>query len=174
MRDQQGTEWGFGVGAFLFHPSIARGISYNEDMTRRAWLFIALGAALLAGCVFGWKWSERPPYKFMDGAELWLVEQRGGAYTLTYTTESPLDAVAARAQSNGFELKYTKDLGDAWASVGVSPRFEISRWYGWRIIPPISPETSGFITVSDVAPSPVLRLRAWLFDLRRPRDSHGI
>lgn len=142
-------------------------------MKRGKWWIIALSLALLAAFGGVWKWCERPPYAFMEGAKLYSVERRGGAYTLTYTTESPLAEIAANARLSGFELKYSKDRGAAWTSVGVSPRFQIYRWYGWRIIPPISTETSGFITVSDVASSPVLRLRAWLSDLRRPRSTHG-
>ena len=42
-------------------------------MRKRRWLLAGLSLALLAACVAVWKWSERPPYAFMEGAEIRYV-----------------------------------------------------------------------------------------------------
>ena len=78
----------FGVGA-----------SYNEAMKRRRWWFIGLALALLAACVFCWKWRERPPYKFMEGAVITDFFVGGGSTVIEFRSSKGIQALKARADA---------------------------------------------------------------------------
>lgn len=72
-------------------------------MKRRKWWIIALSLSLLAACVGMWKWSERPPYAFMEGATFERVWIRTGFGPDTavrdYRLARPFDRIVTSART---------------------------------------------------------------------------
>jgi hypothetical protein len=98
-------------------------------MKRRKRWFIALSLALLAACVFGWKWTERPPFEFMEGSSLYFVERTERAhYELTYVSPLPASQIMERASGHSFYEGY-----DEWHMVLPPPEVVdvgIQEWTG--------------------------------------------
>lgn len=71
-------------------------------MRRRKWWIIGITAGLLAACVGVWKWSERPPYAFMEGAQLWFVAKvrwNSDVYKVSYSSTRPASELVAAARA---------------------------------------------------------------------------
>ncbi|MCC7435893.1 MAG: hypothetical protein IT363_14505 [Methanoregulaceae archaeon] len=69
-------------------------------MRKRRWWIAGLTLTLLAACMFWWKWSERPPYAFMEGDQLYFVEDwdyRNPRPVVTYTSSRSFAEVRKRA-----------------------------------------------------------------------------
>jgi hypothetical protein len=140
-------------------------------MRKRKWWFAGLAVALLAACVGVWKWSERPPYKFMDGAQLWFVwpgasEPQEDFRTL-YVMRSPgIRAVAnARAELRDWYLKVGKERGAMFLKDSVlvaitTDPSEIATFPG----PPVPPGTTAIVVISR-KPTLLDRFRGWLYGL---------
>jgi hypothetical protein len=86
--------------------------SYNEGVRKRRWWFAGLALTLLAACVGVWKWNDRPPFKFMEGAILVFEKYDDGGdfhgfrtprYAAVYSISHPLKRVVDGA---GRELRF--------------------------------------------------------------------
>jgi hypothetical protein len=110
-----------------------------KGMKRRKWWFIALSVALLAACVGLWTWSERPPYRFLEGTDLVSLDvldfhiEPGPVQHVcfsTYRSDVSLDPlrlrISAEFGSSGyiFDGARTYDIGTgAWLSIEDGRRF---------------------------------------------------
>ena len=109
-------------------------------MKRRTRWIIAFSLALLAACVGVWKWSERPPYAFMEGAKLNFIYSGtapAGDYIFSYVSSRPMSEVMAAAR---------RETGDgSWECRD-----------GWDCIPWQTPETHlPKVQISELAPQTV-------------------
>jgi hypothetical protein len=72
-------------------------------MRKRKWWFAGLAVALLAACVGVWKWSERPPYAFIEGGnqiDMYINDSFGqAALCRSYEVPAAYEVVRNRADT---------------------------------------------------------------------------
>ena len=153
--------------------------------TKRLRWLIAIGLGLAGLCFVTWQWSEQPPYRFMAGCKLWFIEptpfQTGATtYVVIYRVTTPLEplVVAARQETGrkleektipvgGVPITYYFDLTTSipdltilsWDKRMMGMLFPVASY------PPIPDGTTGVISIVR-EPTPLDRLRAWLYGLR--------
>lgn len=140
-------------------------------MKRRRWWFIGLAVVLLAACVFVWKWSERPPFKFLESAtleDLWIRTGLGPDTALTeYRLALPFAHVVDSARKEMEPLGWSgKQYGKDFA---FSPHTDIDKILAQsvNISPPLSAGEPVRIAVARHA-TWWDRARVWLRHVLRP------
>jgi hypothetical protein len=153
-------------------------------MKRRKWRIIALSLALLAACVGVWRWSERPPFRFLKNKErIYAAVDANGLYSEYYAfTESApvVDELIAKEiardsyapiadylpmamtpyRFNGpvilhsYEPMHDRAFSDKYADSPVPKR---------RAVVPRATQAIAEVTR---APTPVDRFRAWIYRFR--------
>ena len=145
---------------------------------RRAW-FIALSIALLSACVGAWKWSERPPYGFMAGMELWFIEEPAGvylgtgSYIQTYVLvtdprgvrESAKRELGVPAYEDQDRIVFPLQNRDATMHIFFN-RGTMRELTCFRMLPMIPANTQATIEIIDEHPAPFVRARAWVYRLQ--------
>ena len=153
-------------------------------MKRRKRWVVGLAVALLAAGVITWKWSERPPYEFMKGARLWMVNTspfapETGVYSETYALESQPEAVAQAAVlelglpsfdwgKGEKEFLFREPKTDMLVMSGVPIR---DTWDGNVLFTVfglhskhLPSGTKTLVTICYPKHTPLTRVRAWLSD----------
>jgi hypothetical protein len=159
-----------------------------KDMRmRRRWWVAGLALAILAACVGVWQWSERPPYRFMEGARLHSVERNyveHGEYELMFVSDRASSEVLADARTETGDGSWHRvtEGEDFWKLersavgphcyiAGMTPKeVKQANIFAEGMEPPLPAGTRTLITISR-APSVGDRLRRWMQNLRWKRNS---
>ena len=140
--------------------------------TRRRWWFASLALALLAACVGVWKWSERPPYKFLEGASLIFTEvgdplRHSNDCHSYFASSRPVDQLMDEIIALPFSNKARNSSLWGYAH-GVEFQFyDVNAWNEWpEGILPRAP--SGTTAVIEVVrpPTKLDKVRGWLAGFR--------
>lgn len=153
-------------------------------MRKRKW-WIVLSLAFLATCMGVWKWSERPSYPFLaDMPRVYSGIEEGGLYTEMYASrESSQDLSERVSRETGEPLSFDAGrympspvMPEALCGPIMIASYELLRLrldssfssepevYLPR--PANLPSGTNSLVVLTRQPSPVDRLRAWLYRLR--------
>jgi hypothetical protein len=155
-------------------------------MKRRKWWIIAFSLVLVVTCEGVWKWSERPPYAFMEGARIFFVKAHEGGSTgaLYYTTTNPFRQIAeggrvelgetARAASchTGSLESVPLTSSHYWETEsGTVTMVDVETASGWlagkeRAFPNLPQNATGLIEVSKSF-TVIERFRSWTYRLRQ-------
>jgi len=140
-------------------------------MKRRKWWLIGCTLAFLIACWITWRWSERPPYKFLEGATLEYSRIRTGfgqdTVLTDYRVAQSFDHVVKSARD---ELEPIQWMGKQYGKdIAFSPHSDIDEILAEsvNISPPVSVGDSVRITVARHA-TWADRVRVWLYHALRP------
>lgn len=152
--------------------------AYNEAMRKRRWWFAGLALALLAACLGVWKWSERPPFPFLNGAKLWFVQSKSPSPSVDmfYISEKSIDelalAASAEVASENLDLRGAKQRFFSSEPGYGFAIYDLPSWKQWSSYNfakqnqlPELPD-GGTMVAIHMRPTWVGRVRAWLFSLR--------
>jgi hypothetical protein len=139
---------------------------------RRRWWFAGLTLALLAACVGVWKWSERPPYKFLEATTLIFTEigdpfDRGNDCHRYFASTRPVDQL--KDEMMALPVSNKASDSSVWGLArGLAFQFhDVSDYNEWGkgFRPPAPPGTTAIIEVIQ-APTHLDKVQVWLYGLR--------
>lgn len=135
--------------------------------------------AFLTACVGGWIWSERPPYRFMEGMELWYIEEPDGAglgtdsYIQTYilvsdplsVRESAKNELGVPAVEDENRLTFKLPNRDGVVDIFFN-RGKVRELTCFRNLPMLPNKTQATVTIVSERPSALVRVRALVYRWR--------
>lgn len=135
---------------------------------RRKWWFV--GLALLALCIWAWKWSE-PQYEFLRGTELWAIETDymgvAGEGRLAYRSKATFPEMLKKVEielGRGARAEHSSlwELDGCAVTVEMWPDEQPKRPAPDMRMPPVR-HSSDTCVVIYRKPTLSDRIKAWLF-----------